>query len=111
MALRSLAGEVAFPARSTIAFLDAQKMKFPLILRRWRKGDYFQPLGLQGKSQKVKKYFNSRKMSALQKENQWILTSNGEICWLLGERIDHRYRISEFSKYALKITWSPDAQN
>ncbi|NND04883.1 MAG: tRNA lysidine(34) synthetase TilS [Saprospiraceae bacterium] len=109
MALRSLGAQVEFPVQSTVALLDAQKINFPLTLRRWQKGDHFHPLGLQGKSQKVKKYFNNRKMSALEKENQWILTSSGEICWLLGERIDHRYRITEASKYALKITWSPDA--
>lgn len=108
MSLRTIDADMPPVSASTVALLDASKVQFPLTLRRWQKGDIFQPLGLEGKSQKVKKFFTGKKMNTLQKENQWLLVTNGDICWILGQRIDHRYRISEATKYALKLTWKPD---
>lgn len=85
-----------------IAMLDADLLKFPLILRKWRQGDSFVPFGMR-KEKKLSDYFTSNKYSLLDKENQWILCSEEKIVWLVSERIDDRFRISNKTKNILKI--------
>lgn len=85
-----------------IAMLDADLLKFPLVLRKWRQGDSFVPFGMR-KEKKLSDYFTSNKYSLLDKENQWILCSEEKIVWLVAERIDNRFRISNKTKNILKI--------
>lgn len=86
----------------TIAMLDYDLLKFPLILRKWRQGDSFVPFGMR-KEKKLSDYFTANKYSIIDKENQWILCSEDKIVWLVGERIDDRFRISNKTKNILKI--------
>lgn len=86
-----------------IIFVDADKLKYPLVLRRWREGDVFQPLGMEGKSKKVSKIFKDEKISLLDKENSWILCSNAAIVWILSIRQDERFKIDQQTKNILKI--------
>ncbi|MDR2086248.1 MAG: tRNA lysidine(34) synthetase TilS [Dysgonamonadaceae bacterium] len=87
-----------------IAYLDFDKLKFPLMLRKWQKGDRFVPLGMKG-SQKLSDYFNNQKLNKQEKENTWILCSGNEIVWIVGFRIGHHFRIDTSSKkyYILKL--------
>lgn len=85
-----------------IAMLDADLLKFPLVLRKWRQGDSFVPFGMK-KEKKLSDYFTANKYSIIDKENQWILCSEDKIVWLVGERIDDRFRISNKTKNILKI--------
>lgn len=78
-------------------FLDAEKLRFPLILRHWKKGDYFYPLGLNGR-QKLQDFFTNQKIPRLQKARIWILESGGEICWIMGYRLDERFKITTDTK-------------
>jgi len=77
-----------------IAMIDKDKLQFPLILRRWRKGDYFQPLGMKG-IKKLSDYFVDEKISLTDKENAWLLTNGEEIVWIAGLRLDDRYKITK----------------
>lgn len=88
-----------------VAFLDAQKMQFPLQLRKWKPGDYFYPLGMNLKKQKLKKYFVNKKLNPLDKEKIWLLCHEGDICWIVGQRMDDRYKITPDTKYVLRINW------
>ena len=65
----------------TTAILDKEKLKYPLILRKYRKGDYFYPAGMKGKK-KLSKYFKDEKYSLVDKEKQWLLCSGEKICLL-----------------------------
>jgi len=85
-----------------IATLDFDLLKFPLILRKWRQGDSFVPFGMK-KEKKLSDYFTANKYSLIDKENQWILCSEEKIIWIVGERIDDRFRISNKTKNILKI--------
>ncbi len=79
---------------SNCIFVDEDKIQFPLILRKWNEGDYFYPKGMKGKK-KLSKFFKDEKYSLLDKENQWLLCSNGEIVWVISKRQDDRYKVTE----------------
>jgi len=87
-----------------IANLDASKIKFPLVWRKWKPGDSFHPLGMEGKK-KLSDFFIDQKISLVDKEKITVLESGNEIVWVIGHRIDDRYKISQgFSKAMLKIS-------
>ena len=77
---------------SEMAMIDRDRLQFPLILRKWQKGDYFQPLGMKG-IKKLSDFFVDEKFSLSDKENVWLLTNGEEIVWIIGVRLDDRYKI------------------
>ena len=84
-------------------FVDAEKIQFPLLLRKWKEGDSFHPFGMNGKSKKVSKLFKDEKLSLIEKENTWLLCSNDQIVWIVGIRQDERFKIEKTSNRILKI--------
>lgn len=88
---------------NTAIFVDQDQLQFPLVLRRWRQGDYFQPFGMEGKSKKVSKLFKDEKLSLIEKENVWILCSGETIVWIVGIRQDERFRVGDTTQNILKI--------
>jgi tRNA(Ile)-lysidine synthase len=90
------------PREPANACLDADKLSFPLILRKWHPGDFFFPLGMKHKK-KLSDYFTDNKYSIIDKDNSLILESDGKIVCILGDRIDDRFRITEDTKKVLII--------
>lgn len=86
-------------------FVDEDLLRYPLVLRRWQEGDFFQPFGMNGKSKKVSKFFKDEKLSLIEKEKTWLLCSDNEIVWIVGIRQDERFRITSTTKNILKIHW------
>lgn len=82
-------------------------LTLPVIIRSWKQGDSFQPSGMNGKSQKLKDYFINNKFSIPEKHQQLLLTSNNEICWIIGKRADERFIESNPGKKGIKVTWKP----
>ncbi len=89
-----------------MAYFDAEKVKFPLTLRRWRQGDAFVPFGMTGRK-KVSDLFVDCKLSLFDKQNAWLLTSGNDILWVVGLRTDNRFRISKSTKTVLRLTYRP----
>jgi tRNA(Ile)-lysidine synthase len=98
----SKVADISLVANTTI-FVDEDKLWFPLDLRRWKKGDSFQPLGMEGNSKKVSKFFKDQKLSLIEKENIWILCSDNQIVWIVGLRQDERFKVKNTTKNILKI--------
>lgn len=88
---------------NSIIFVDADKLKYPLVLRKFEKGAVFHPFGMNGKSKKVSKLFKDEKLSLFQKENTWILYSDNQIVWVVGIRQDERFKIENTTKNSLQI--------
>jgi tRNA(Ile)-lysidine synthase len=93
--------ELIFDDKDTIS-IDFDNIEFPLILRKWQKGDYFFPIGLNGKK-KVSKFFKDEKLSLTDKENVWLLCSKNDIVWVVGKRLDNRFKVTKSTSKILKI--------
>jgi len=86
-----------------ILYVDKKMLKFPLIVRKWKNGDYFYPFGMKGKK-KLSKYFKDEKYSLIDKENQWLLCSGENIVWIIGKRSDNRYKLTKPTNTIIKLT-------
>lgn len=87
-----------------VLYVDKETLKYPLVLRKRQKGDYFYPLGLGGRK-KLSKYLKDEKMDIISKEKQWVLCSENKIVWVVGKRLDDRFKITPHTTKILKITW------
>lgn len=90
-------------ASNKTIFVDQNKLKYPLVLRRWEEGDVFYPLGMNGKSKKVSKFFKDEKFSLIEKENTWLLCSDDQIVWIVGIRQDERFKTETTTKQIIQI--------
>ncbi|WP_163409716.1 tRNA lysidine(34) synthetase TilS [Flavobacterium ajazii] len=86
-----------------VIFVDAEKIQYPLVLRKWKEGDSFQPFGMNGKKKKISKLFKDEKLSLIEKENSWLLCSGDQIVWIVGIRQDERFKIEKTTNNILKI--------
>lgn len=86
-------------------YLNKEKVIFPLTLRKWAIGDSFYPFGMKGKK-KISDFFKDNKLSLPEKENSWLLCSGNEIAWVVNQRADNRFAITDPSQKILKITYT-----
>ncbi len=98
---RKVLRELFFDDINTIS-IDADSIQFPLTVRKWQKGDFFYPIGLKGKK-KLSKFFKDEKLSLLDKENTWLLCSENDIIWVIGKRLDDRFKVTKNTSKILKI--------
>lgn len=89
-------------ANQSTIFVDMEKLKYPLIIRTWEEGDYFQPFGMKGKK-KLSKYFKDEKLSLIEKEQMLVLSSGKDIVWVIGKRADNCFKVTEETSRILKI--------
>jgi tRNA(Ile)-lysidine synthase len=81
------------PSENRYAILDWDQLVFPLILRRWKAGDHFQPLGMKG-SKKISDFLIDNKVPLPDKQHVWVVESSGNIVWVVNHRIDDKYKIT-----------------
>jgi tRNA(Ile)-lysidine synthase len=95
---------VSKPSKTSI-YVDKDLLNFPLELRRWTDGDVFYPSGMKGKK-KLSKYFKDEKLSVVDKEQVWLLTSDDNIVWVVGMRADDRFKVKKQTKNILKVKFT-----
>lgn len=96
------ASDAVITKSKSTCYLDYGKLKFPLEIRRWRRGDWFVPFGMKGRK-KLSDFFVDNRFSVYKKNHTWLLTSDDQVVWVVGERGDNRFRISPETEKILKI--------
>lgn len=91
------------PADKNIAVLDYSKLKFPLKVRKWKEGDWFYPLGMNRKK-KLSDFMIDEKIPLNLKARVFVITSGDSICWVVGNRIDNRFKVTGKTRKIYKIT-------
>lgn len=91
------------PTQPTVAALDADKLTLPLTLRRWQRGDYLYPIGPERKKKKLSNLLGELKLSQLQKENTWVLLSGEHIVWVVGLRVDDRFKVGAGTRSVVEV--------
>lgn len=92
-----LSNKFLIPKSPTIGALDYEKLTFPLTLRPWKWGDWFTPLGMKGKK-KISDFLVDQKVPIHKKDSIYVLESNGSITWVIGFRIDDRFKVINTTK-------------
>lgn len=103
--LNKIPAEFADPAIT--AYIDMNRLNLPLLIRKWNRGDFFYPMGMS-KRKKLSDFFIDLKFSKFDKENQWLLCSGNDIVWIIGHRIDDRYKVTKDLKSVLNIKFYPE---
>lgn len=98
---REALGEI--PTDKKVACIDADSLDWPLLIRSWQPTDYFYPLGIN-KKKKLNHFLGAAKLSLIEKEKQTVIASGDRILWVVGQRIDHRFRITEHTKQIVRLT-------
>lgn len=97
-------------ASLTVAYLDIASLKLPLVIRTWKKGDRFCPLGL-GKPKKLQDFFVDQKIPKTRRNKIPLVESKGKIVWVAGLRIDDRFKVTEKTKRILKLELVKEKRN
>lgn len=88
-----------------VATLDAATVRFPLTLRTVKPGDLFHPFGMNG-HKLVSDYLTDHKFNLLAKRRQRVMVdATGAILWLVGQRIDHRFRVTPATTSICRVTF------
>lgn len=96
----------SIPKESGTACLDLDMIQFPLTIRHWKHGDYFYPLGME-QMKKLSDFFVDEKVPVPEKERTWIMAYGKKIVWIMGHRIDHRFRITSSTSRVLILRFQP----
>ena len=83
-------------------FISAENVKDSFIVRNWKEGDKFYPFGMQG-TKKISDYLNDIKISTFEKRDQLVLVNDAKIVWVVGKRLDDRYKLTSNTKKVLKL--------
>jgi tRNA(Ile)-lysidine synthase len=95
-----------YPDGTEAILVDAAVLQFPLTVRHWQEGDVFQPFGMAGKRQKLQDFYTNQKMLRGEKDRMWLLVNgDGAIIWVMGMRLDDRFKVVGTTLSALKIMW------
>lgn len=93
---------VRYNGEGDVEYISADKSDGMFILRKWKNGDRFIPLGMKG-YKKVSDFLTGNKISSVEKKDQLVLTNRNNIVWIIGLRIDDRYKVNSKTKSIYKL--------
>lgn len=93
---------------SSMAILDAEKVRLPLSIRPWKNSDRFCPIGMNGKVKKVSDLLCELKIPAAKRDKTMVLISDNKIAWVVGYRIDERFKVTDQTRRILKLKIKDD---
>jgi tRNA(Ile)-lysidine synthase len=91
-----------FTDDKSVEYIKGDNLRDKFVLRRWNAGDRFYPLGMKG-SKKISDFLNEQKVPSANKKEQLVLTNNGKIVWVLGLRIDDRFKITKNARKVYEL--------
>ncbi len=94
--------KVKIGKNKNIEFISGDNINDVFTIRTWQNGDKFYPIGMKG-TKKLSDYLNEIKIDSFQKKNQLVLINNGKIVWIIGHRLDDRFKITSQTKRILKL--------
>jgi tRNA(Ile)-lysidine synthase len=89
---------LAHPSQANTVYLNSDALSFPLLLRPWQAGDWFCPSGMQGKRKKISDFLIDQKIPRNLKEKVYVIESAEKIVWIVGFRLDERFKQTQSSK-------------
>lgn len=92
------------PTEAHVACLDADKLEFPLEIRKYQEGDWFCPLGMNQKKL-ISDFLTDKKVPLVKKQSTYLLLSNGSVAWIIGHRIDNRFKVTEKTEEICLLEW------
>lgn len=98
-----VSAEIKASRNSQTATLDGARLKFPLLWRKWKSGDYFYPLGMTHRK-KISDFLIDEKIPVSEKSQVTVIESGGEVAWVVGYRIDDRFKVSDSSHVVLDLS-------
>ena len=94
--------EVKISKTKNVEFISADGLNNFFIVKTWEQGDKYFPIGMQG-SKKISDYLNDIKINSFEKKQQLVLENKGKIIWVIGKRLDDRFKITSDTKKVLKL--------
>jgi tRNA(Ile)-lysidine synthase len=94
------------PLSTDLALLDGSRLQFPLTLRPWRPGDWFVPSGMKQGRKKIGDFLDDKRVPLPDKRQVWVLCSGDDIVWVVGWRVDERFRAQETSRRLWLARWN-----
>lgn len=92
-----------FTPDKSVEFISGDGLKNIFEIRKWKSGDKFQPIGMKG-TKKISDFLSDEKTSSIDKKNKLVLLNDNKIVWVIGLRIDERFKVTSDTKKILKLT-------
>jgi len=83
-------------------YISADTIAKQFSVRKWKPGDFFYPLGMKG-SKKISDYLNENKVESSSKKNHLIMLNKNRIVWVIGMRLDERFKVTPLTKKILEL--------
>lgn len=83
-------------------YISGDTLSNEFIIRRWKPGDSFYPFGMKN-SKKISDFLNEQKVESSGKKNHLIIVNNNEVVWVVGLRLDDRFKITPSTKNVLEL--------
>ena len=97
--------QAKFTSDPNVEYFDMKFLPHYLVIRTWKQGDWFSPIGMKG-SMKVSDYLTNKKVSLIDKQNVLVLTNQVDIMWVCGFRMSEKFRVTKDTKKILKVEFN-----